>query len=66
MVEAGFEHWDRLLFRDYLRDFPEFARQYSALKMELAQAHRGNRVAYTDKKGAFITLSCDRYVVDPV
>lgn len=54
MVEAGFEHWDRLLFRDYLQDFPEVARQYSALKMELAQVHRDNRVAYTDRKGAFI------------
>ena len=26
MVEAGFEHWDRLLFRDYLIKHPDLAR----------------------------------------
>jgi len=54
MVESDFEHWDRLLFRDYLKEFPEAARQYAALKVELAQAHHDDRLAYTDKKSAFI------------
>ena len=54
MVESDFDHWERLLFRDYLIEFPEVARNYAELKMELAQAHHDDRVAYTDKKGAFI------------
>ena len=54
MVESDFEHWDRLLFRDYLKEFPEASRQYAALKMGLAKAHHDDRVTYTDKKGAFI------------
>ena len=28
MVEAHFEHWDRLLFRDYLLRYPDIAREY--------------------------------------
>ena len=54
MVEAGFEHWDTLFFRDYLIAHPDIAREYSDLKQELAEAHRGNRVAYTEAKTEFI------------
>jgi GrpB-like predicted nucleotidyltransferase (UPF0157 family) len=54
MVEATFEHWDRLLFRDYLIDHPEVAREYEALKMTLAAAHPNDRVGYTDAKTGFI------------
>lgn len=54
MVEANFEHWDRLLFRDYLRAFPEASRRYADLKLALARDHRDDRVAYTDQKGAFV------------
>jgi len=48
------DHWDRLLFRDYLISHPRTARDYERLKMELAAAHPNNRVAYTSKKTAFI------------
>ncbi len=54
MVEARFEHWDRLLFRDYLLAHPEIAQEYGTLKQRLSETHRGDRVAYTEAKGDFI------------
>jgi len=54
MVESHFEHWDRLLFRDYLIDHPEVAAQYHALKFLLATAHPNDRVAYTKGKTEFV------------
>ncbi len=55
MVEAGFaEHWDRLLFRDWLVAHPDAAREYEALKRALAAAAPRDRVAYARGKGAFI------------
>ena len=33
MVEKDFEHWDRLLFRDYLIKFPDVAHEYHTLKL---------------------------------
>jgi GrpB-like predicted nucleotidyltransferase (UPF0157 family) len=54
MVESDSELWDRLLFRDYLIAHPETAREYGALKTGLAEAHRGDRVAYTRAKTDFI------------
>jgi GrpB-like predicted nucleotidyltransferase (UPF0157 family) len=54
MVESWFEHWDRLLFRDYLIEHTEVAREYGNLKMRLAGAHQNDRVAYTQAKGEFI------------
>src|SRR5437763_5190160 len=49
------EHWDRLLFRDYLIAHPATAREYEHLKAELAAAHPRDRVAYTRGKAAFIS-----------
>jgi len=55
MVESHFsEHWDRLLFRDYLIDHPEVVREYGILKAGLASAHPKDRVAYTRGKTEFI------------
>jgi GrpB-like predicted nucleotidyltransferase (UPF0157 family) len=54
MVEPDFEHWDRLLFRDYLIAHPDAAAEYGRLKRRLAREHRGDRVAYTEAKTAFI------------
>src|SRR5262249_18331935 len=46
MVEASFtEHWDRLLFRDFLIEHPEVAHEYQRLKAHLASAYRHDRVA---------------------
>ncbi|OGV52179.1 MAG: hypothetical protein A2X49_05895 [Lentisphaerae bacterium GWF2_52_8] len=54
MVEKNFEHWDRLLFRDYLREFPESARAYGELKMQLSNEFPNDRIAYTKAKSSFI------------
>jgi GrpB-like predicted nucleotidyltransferase (UPF0157 family) len=35
MAESHFEHWDRILFRDYLIEYPDVAREYGNLKMKL-------------------------------
>ena len=55
MVEAHFvEHWDRLLFRDYLVEHPEVAKRYEELKRRVASEHPVDRVAYTRAKTDFI------------
>lgn len=54
MVEAQFEHWDGLLFRDYLIAHPAVAREYAELKIRLAERHGRDRVAYTNAKSDFI------------
>lgn len=55
MVEASFqEHWDQLLFRDYLIEHPDVARDYELLKRGLAATYTNDRVAYTNGKSAFI------------
>lgn len=65
MVEGHFtEHWDRLLFRDYLVEHPEVAREYGALKIRLASASPRDRVAYARGKTDFIdrvTARAKRY-----
>jgi GrpB-like predicted nucleotidyltransferase (UPF0157 family) len=54
MVEAEFEQWDRLLFRDYLIEHPTVAREYGNLKKKLSGALHSDRVAYTQAKSDFI------------
>lgn len=54
MVEDHFEHWDRLLFRDYLIEHPEVANEYGILKLKFSQVHQNDRVAYTKAKTDFI------------
>jgi len=55
MVDATFtEHWDRLLFRDYLIERPDLAREYESLKRAAAARSPGDRVAYTRDKSEFI------------
>jgi uncharacterized protein YaiI (UPF0178 family)/GrpB-like predicted nucleotidyltransferase (UPF0157 family) len=60
MVEPEFEHWDRLLFRDYLVEHPEVAQEYEALKRELMKNHHADRVAYTKAKTAFIVAVTEK------
>ncbi len=55
MVEHHFiEHWDRLLFRDYLIEQPHIADEYQTLKTQLASDFSNDRVAYTRAKTEFI------------
>lgn len=55
MVKLGGDLWrSHLLFRDYLRQHSEVAKEYENLKTELARKHPENREAYTAGKAAFI------------
>lgn len=54
MVERQFDEWDRLLFRDYLIEHPEIAKEYEVLKRNLAANFRHDREAYTKGKTEFI------------
>jgi GrpB-like predicted nucleotidyltransferase (UPF0157 family) len=55
MVELASEFWQRhLLFRDFLRDHPQVAREYDQLKRELAARYGSDRVGYTEAKTPFI------------
>ncbi|HSA26755.1 MAG TPA: GrpB family protein [Phycisphaerae bacterium] len=60
MVEPHFEHWDRLLFRDYLIEHPHVAREYGELKRQLADTHPNDRIAYTRAKGDFIVRTTEQ------
>jgi GrpB-like predicted nucleotidyltransferase (UPF0157 family) len=52
----GNEEWTaHLLFRDYLRAHPEAAREYEALKRDLAARYTTPREIYTDGKTDFVT-----------
>ena len=54
MVEAHFEHWERLFFRDYLIAHPHVAQAYGRLKRKMSKAHAHDRVAYTKAKTDFV------------
>jgi GrpB-like predicted nucleotidyltransferase (UPF0157 family) len=54
MVEHDFEHWDRLLFRDYLIEHPDSAKEYETIKVRLAENFPNDRVTYTRAKTEFI------------
>jgi Uncharacterized conserved protein len=54
MVEHDFEHWDRLLFRDYLIEHPDSAKEYETIKVRLAENFPNDRVTYTQAKTEFI------------
>lgn len=54
MVEAGSELWDRLYFRDYLREFPNEAKRYDKLKKSLSKKYSNDRVVYTKEKTDYI------------
>ena len=47
------EQW-ALLFRDYLRAYPDAAAEYAAVKRRLALRYRDDRRAYTDAKVPFL------------
>jgi GrpB-like predicted nucleotidyltransferase (UPF0157 family) len=55
---GGEQEWKHLAFRDYLRAHPQVAREYEALKRELARAHDGETLqsgqAYSLSKSGFV------------
>ena len=54
MVEADSKLWERLYFRDYLREFPEEAKRYAELKRSLAERCPNDRIAYTEGKAEYV------------
>lgn len=46
--------WDEIRFRDYLLSNQEIAKDYEALKLQLADKYKNDREAYTDSKTDFI------------
>jgi GrpB-like predicted nucleotidyltransferase (UPF0157 family) len=55
LVELGGGVWKRhIAFRNYLREHPQAARRYAALKKDLATRFRDNREAYTNGKTEFV------------
>lgn len=55
MLEINGEEWDKhLLFRDYLVQHPEIAREYAKVKTGLAAEFANERENYTDGKAPFI------------
>ena len=54
-VQIDSEFWKtHILFRDFLRTHPDVARQYEALKRDLAVKFRGDRHRYTNSKSPLI------------
>jgi GrpB-like predicted nucleotidyltransferase (UPF0157 family) len=54
MVESDSVLWDRLYFRDYLKEFPKVAKNYNDLKIKLSKQYPNDRVKYTEGKSEFI------------
>jgi len=60
MVEADSRLWERLYFRDYLREFPDEARRYEELKRHLAEKYPNDRIAYTTGKAEFVVTLTEK------
>jgi len=48
------EHWNAILFRDYLIEHPKIANEYEDTKLLLSKKFKNDRVAYTKNKTEFI------------
>jgi GrpB-like predicted nucleotidyltransferase (UPF0157 family) len=60
MVEADSKLWERLYFRDYLREFPEEAKHYAELKQSVAEKFPHDRIAYTKAKAGYVVAITER------
>jgi len=60
MVEADSKLWERLCFRDYLREFPDEAKRYAELKQTLSEKYPNDRIAYTEGKTEFVASMTER------
>lgn len=54
IVEPDSIMWERLIFRDYLRQHPDEAANYAQLKSDLARSYSLDREAYTAGKTDYI------------
>ena len=60
MVEGDSKLWERLYFRDYLRDFPDEAKRYAELKQFLLGKYPRDRFAYTEGKTDYVKVITDK------
>lgn len=51
---------ENVTFRDYLRDHPDVAEEYAALKREAAAEHPDDRDPYTEAKAPFVEAILER------
>jgi GrpB-like predicted nucleotidyltransferase (UPF0157 family) len=63
VVDGNRPHAEHVRFRDHLRNRPDVARAYAALKRDLARRHGADRLAYTEAKSAFIAAAL--HAADP-
>jgi GrpB-like predicted nucleotidyltransferase (UPF0157 family) len=54
VVDGSGPYADHIEFRNYLRRHPDVAQEYAALKRDLAERHRDDRLAYTEAKSEFV------------
>lgn len=55
ICEYTSRHWrNKIFFRDYLKQYPEMAAEYEALKLKLEKQCRYDREKYTEAKTAFV------------
>lgn len=60
MVAADSKLWERLYFRDYLREFPKEAKRYAELKRSLAETYPNDRIAYTEGEAEYVKAITER------
>lgn len=60
LVEADSKLWERLHFRDYLREFPDQAERYAELKHFLSEKYPNDRIAYTEGKTEFVAALTEK------
>lgn len=60
MLGADSRLWERLHFRDYLREFRDEAERYEELKHSLCEKYPNDRVAYTEGKAEYIMAITER------
>src|SRR4029078_4639713 len=63
VTEPEGEMWQRLAFRDYLRDHPEEAANYEQLKRRLAGEHPTDREAYTNAKSGYVETVMQKTII---
>lgn len=49
------ELWDRVFFRDYLKQYPDVAKEYETLKIDLASKFSRNKRSFQQGKTEFVT-----------
>lgn len=54
------DDWNELYFRDYLIEYPEVAKEYGKLKLELGKRFEHDRDGYTEAKSDFILSVTDK------